>query len=267
MDRVNFKNINTKSVDQSYFKPKVNVKVKKEVVEKPVEDKSILTKNSYKQWLDYNFYKDYHAIKNKAEVKLVEEIYQQIRRRTKYTPITVPKEMKTTEDFTWEIKANNNIDLGENINNLEVISKVEKPKDEITKELISNNKRSYQDRGYHGWHGHFKYTLNDCKIKISDNVGGCSVQQLYDWGGNSNNSNIPELLKHVLNDLNYGVGIVLCQVGSNYYKSLFCKTLEELGFKYYEEYKNHQHGGTDTGRIYSLIINKNEENKRVTTEK
>lgn len=249
MNRVNFKNVNTKSVDQSYFKPKV--KISKEV-ENIVENRKI-----FKRERSFTVYMTGQAQDqfNNAVKNLINE---------KYNPYDIPEKIKPTEDFTWEIKANNNLE--ENINNLEVATKVEKVEDEIVKTLIDNDKRSYQDRGYNGWHGHFKYTLNGCKIKISDNVGGCSVQQLYDWGNYSNNSNIPKLLKHVLNDLNYGVGIVLCQVGSMFYKSLFCKTLEELGFKYHEEYKNHQHGGRDTGRIYSLIINKNEENKRVTTE-
>lgn len=218
MNRINFKNINTKSVDQSYFKPKVNVKVKKEVEDKPKYQPGNRKYEEFDRY-DYDFYISYYPTENKVETK-----------------------------------------LGENINNLEVVTKVEKPKEEITKTLIDNNKRSYQDRGYYGWHGHCKYTLNNCEIRISDNVGGCGVQQLYNWGNHANNVNIPKLLKHVLNDLSYGVGIVLCQVGSMFYESLLCKTLEELGFKYHEEYKNHQHGGRDTGRIYTLIINKNEKN-------
>lgn len=256
MNRVNFKNINTKSVDQSYFKPKINVKVKKEIKEE-FEDKpkyrNFDFEDKIKNWMQYDDY-------------IGNGIYQQIRQRTKYTPVKIPEEMKPTEDFTWEIQGNNN-NLGENINDLEVVTKVEKSKEEITKTFISNDNRKYDDRGYHGWHGHCKYKLGTTSITITDNVGGCGVQQLYGWGSSGNSSKIPKILDYILEDLNHGVGIILCQVGSDYYNTLFCQTIEKLGFKYHEEYINYQHAGRDTGRIYTLIIDKNEKNKGVTETK
>lgn len=221
MNRVNFKNINTKSVDQSYFKPKVNVKIK---------EKS--TNTTYSDWWDYDKYHN-----NEHPENLGKGLFGQIREQKEYTTIKISEEIKPDFEFTK-------------------VDKVEKSKDKIIRTLIANNQRSYEDKGYYGWHSHYKYVLNGCTIKISDNVGGCGVQQLYNWGSVASNSNIPKLLKYILNDLHSGVSIVLCQVGNNYYNTLFCKTLEELGFKYYEQYKNHQHGGKDTGRIYSLIINK-----------
>jgi hypothetical protein len=240
MNRVNFKNANTKSVDQSYFKPKVNVKVKKKVENKPIEVKIPYAKleEKYPNWWTYA---DFNVKETDEKVIHGKRILEQIQDQKKLFTIEIPKQIKL---------------------NSEII--VENLKDDIQVTQIQNNERSYGDRGYKCWHSHNKYTLNNCVIKISDNVGGCGVQQLYFWGSNANDKDIPKLLDYILDNLDKGVGIILCQVGSMFYKSLFCKTIEKLGFKYYEEYENHQHGHGDTGRLYTLIIKKNEKNKRVT---
>jgi len=282
MNRVNFKNINTKSIDQSYFKPKVNVKVKKEIEEKSVEVKTKYQKFSHEQLDNYWYLKDR---------VIGEGLYQQIRQRAKYTPYDIPEEMKPNSKLTkkdvedilnetfydegklgtiyrdkYEVEPGEFSKIDNIVDRNIIESKIEKPKEKIIKTFIDNENRKYNDRGYHGWHGHCKYELNNSTIKLSDNVGGCGVQQLYGWGDYKNTSEIPKLLDYILNDLHYGVSMIMCQIGSDYYDTLFCKTIEKLGFKYHEEYINYQHGGRDTGRIYTLIINKNDKNKRITEE-
>lgn len=257
MNRVNFKNINTKSVDQSYFKPKVNVKVKKEVEEKSTETKSKYQKFDIERFNGII----YDDIGINIDKPLGMGIYQQIRQKDKYTKVRIIGEIKPNCEISEEKLTNicQEIYLK--------TEKIEKPKEEITKTSIANDKRHYSDYGFSGWHCHCKYSLNGSSIKLTDNVGGCGVQQLYGWAGYCDSPHINKLLDHVLSDLNYGTSILLCQVGSGYYNTRFCKKLEELGFKYHEEYKNHQHGGRDTGRIYSLIITKkSEENNKEVVE-
>ena len=136
-------------------------------------------------------------------------------------------------------------------------STINKVDHKVVKIFINNDNRKWNTiAGYYSWHQHASYKLNNATINITDNVGGCGVQQLYGWGNSYNNSENEELLKYVMNDLHHGVGIVLCQVGSDFYNSKFCKALEKFGFKYNEEYVNHQHSNGDTGRIYTLIIEK-----------
>ena len=208
MNRVNFKNINTKSVDQSYFKPKVNVKVKKKVENKLFEVKTPYTKleEKYPNWWTHA---GFNVKETNEKAIHGKGILEQIQDQKEFSKIEIPKEMK----FNSEIIVKN-------------------LKDVVQVTQIQNNERRYEDRGYKCWHSHNKYTLNDCVIKISDNAGGCSVQQLYYWGHNANNENIPKLLDYILDNLDKGVGVILCQVGSMFYKSLFCKTIEKLGFKY-----------------------------------
>lgn len=76
---------------------------------------------------------------------------------------------------------------------------IEKPKIEIKEENIivrdiSNHSRKYTEFGHSHWHNHSEFSLltyqGTASIKISDNVGGCGVQQLYSWLGSANNENI-----------------------------------------------------------------------------
>lgn len=140
---------------------------------------------------------------------------------------------------------------------------------EHLKEVINNTKFSIEhdpkySKGFSNWHKHIRYILsnNDQKlvsINISDNLGGCGVQQLFQWADSGSQKDFKhwdELLKYVLNDLHIGVGLVMCQVGSHFYNSNFTKALENNGFIYHDEYINHQHGNVDTGRMYMKYIKK-----------
>lgn len=141
---------------------------------------------------------------------------------------------------------------------------VEKPKIEIKEENIivrdiSNDSRKYTEFGHSYWHNHSEFSLltdqGRASIKISDNVGGCGVQQLYNWVGSANNENIEFLLKKIINSLKYGVGLVMCQVGQDYFNTLFVKALTNCGFTY-SSYINYEHGKTYEGRMYMLKIEK-----------
>lgn len=140
---------------------------------------------------------------------------------------------------------------------------------EHLKRVVNNTKFSIEhdpkySKGFSNWHQHVKYTLSyDDKslvsIVISDNLGGCGVQQLFQWADSGSQKDFKhwdQLLKYVLKNLHVGVGLVMCQVGSAFYNSNFTKALENNGFIYHDEYINHQHGDGDTGRMYMKYIKK-----------
>lgn len=140
---------------------------------------------------------------------------------------------------------------------------------EHLKRVISNTKISVErdpkySKGFSNWHQHVRYILSHneqqlVSINISDNLGGCGIQQLFQWADNGSQKEFKywdELLKYILKDLHEGVGLVMCQVGSSFYNSNFTKALENNGFIYHDEYINHQHGNGDTGRMYMKYIKK-----------
>lgn len=141
---------------------------------------------------------------------------------------------------------------------------------EHLKRVISNTKISVErdpkySKGFSNWHQHVRYILSNddqklVSINISDNLGGCGVQQLFKWSNNGDSQkdfkHWDELLKYVLNDLDRGVGLVMCQVGLAFYNSNFTKALENNEFIYHDEYINYQHGNGDTGRMYMKYIKK-----------
>lgn len=132
--------------------------------------------------------------------------------------------------------------------------KNKEPEYEITYE---NNPEGYHHKGLNHWHRYRKYkSTKNTSIIISDNLGGCGIQQLYNWSNYNNNNDWDEVIKYILNDLHHGVGIILCQVGKDFYNSKFVKALENNGFESSIEYDNHQHGGDYTGRLYTKLIKK-----------
>jgi hypothetical protein len=155
-----------------------------------------------------------------------------------------------------------------------VIKKKVVTKDNTPKKINLNitvknimKKDSPYERGFYGWQSLKSYSLDSLRknwmgeeekaninLKITDNVGGCGVQQIYNWGNFADDPKIENCLVYLLNDLHYGTGIILCQVGSKYYDSFFVKCLEQHGFKYHEEYHNYYHGNGDRGRIYTKLI-------------
>lgn len=122
-------------------------------------------------------------------------------------------------------------------------------------EIIEKELDSSYDNGFTIWHSHKEYKLNNTKIKITDSVGGCGMQQLYGWYGYENNSEIKDLVKYAMNNLHNGTSCVICQVGSDFYASMITSALEDYGFFISKEYKNLQHMSDDTQRLYMYIVN------------
>lgn len=126
---------------------------------------------------------------------------------------------------------------------------------------INKVKESYNN-GFNCWHSHNKYSYKisertTIEVAISDSVGGCGMQQIYGWLPSSA-QRYPEVkycLIYLLQNLHYGVGLVICQVGQDFFGSEIVKALEELGFTY-DEYENYQHGAEYYQRLYKLIIPK-----------
>lgn len=136
------------------------------------------------------------------------------------------------------------------------VLKEEKPKYTITETHL---KPGAYERGYHQWHKHCKYVCveTNASIKISDSIAGCAVQHLYGWLGSQNKEGMIEVLKDCVKSLSSGVGLVTCQVGSNYMGSLLVKGLLELGFvdHEYNNYQHHKRGG-EQGHFFTLTIKK-----------
>jgi len=131
---------------------------------------------------------------------------------------------------------------------------------EETKKLIIEKKSVSKGpyvRGFTVWHEFSKYVNVETgtSITITDSVGGCGVQHLYNWADYANCIDIGDVLKYIIKNLNKGVGLLTCQIGQNYYKTAIVKALIENGFESYE-YDNFQHAqdGSYKGNFYMLKI-------------
>lgn len=135
--------------------------------------------------------------------------------------------------------------------------------DKVTvKRFNTQNTADYiHKRGFNGWHSHklYEYSIRNRNIGvgISDSIGGCGMQQIYGWyhSGAYSYKEVKYCLIKLLQDLHYGVGLIICQVGQDFFSSYFVKSLEEMGFTY-ETYDNHQHGDGYEQRLYKLVIPK-----------
>lgn len=119
---------------------------------------------------------------------------------------------------------------------------------EIKVENLNNN----YDKGFKNWHKHLKYSLNGFYIRCSDMIGGCGASNLYNWSNYKDKKceDIEEVLLRIEKDLKRnGVGCIFVQVGDNYYKSNFTKSLRNLNYKY-NQYINYRHGNDCTQRMY-----------------
>ncbi len=134
--------------------------------------------------------------------------------------------------------------------------KVEIKKLSIKKENIE---RGNYTRGFQYWHTHIKYTNIDTgsSISISDSVGGCGVQHLYNWTNCYNRDDVEDLLKYIIKDLSSGVGLLSCQLGQDYKSCKLEQSLINNGFEAIE-YNNYQHDnkGGYKGYFYLLKIKK-----------
>lgn len=246
MNRINFKVKNFKPFNQ----PEPKVKKVKDNNEFNWEIKgSEPNERNVKITVDEKGLDDFHkAIKD----------WVQFDKYTDYG-IGVIKEMKNTMKY-------DNINFGNQLiygtsgeEKKEVIEKPKVTEKDITIRTISNEDRKYSEYGHVNHHSHKEYKLvekyKSTSIKITDNVGGCGVQQLYNWYNSENNKNIELVLNKVLKDVEYGVGLIMCQVGQDFFDSLFVKALVNSGFTY-SSYINYQHGKEYEGRMYMLKIEK-----------
>ena len=111
------------------------------------------------------------------------------------------------------------------------------------------------DNKFRCWYTVGRYqTSSGIGINISDMFGGCGVQQLYGWRNAENSLEIEVCLEKLISDLHHGTSLLICQVGQNYYNTLFTKALDKFGFEITKEYINKQHGSGYTQRLYTLII-------------
>lgn len=120
-------------------------------------------------------------------------------------------------------------------------------------------------RGFTGNHQHVRYQYdkgtsgndkNYGQLSISDSIGGCGMQQLYSWTNTSSEEIADMLVASMLKDVHYHTGVILCQVGMNYYGHPMTKALEKAGFTISLEYINYTHGlnGKYTQRVYQYVV-------------
>jgi len=138
----------------------------------------------------------------------------------------------------------------------------EQPKTgEIT---IVRNPDSYKHKkAFTNWHQHRSYVYNDPQrgnqeLSISDSVGGCGMQQLYGWTSIYDKEVALKLINFMLDDLHNGVGLIICQLGKEYFKDPFEQALIECGFECQIKYKNWMHGddGKYKQKVYMKVIDK-----------
>lgn len=132
------------------------------------------------------------------------------------------------------------------------IEQVEKILDKIE---VINEPNTYKDKkGFKIYHSHQKFIKHNQELCVTDSIGGCGMQQFYGWSSNSNYEISVELINYYLKHKPYGVGLVICQLGQDYFNNPFEKALITCGFKVSDEYSNYQHDsrGTYKQRVYSL---------------
>ena len=102
---------------------------------------------------------------------------------------------------------------------------------------VINNPDKYKDKkGFHMYHSHQKLKKHHEELCVTDSIGGCGMQQFYGWSGNSNYEISVELINYYLKHKAYGVGLVICQLGQDYFNGPFEKALIACGFKVTDEY-------------------------------
>lgn len=125
---------------------------------------------------------------------------------------------------------------------------------------IENIAGKEYNEGFVIWHSNKKYKYNHHYIQVTDSVGGCGMQQLYKWSncvGIKDEYEISSiLLNAILGDLHSGVGLIICQLGQDYYECEFERALIDKGFESVVEYENHQHEDGYMQKVYQLIIRK-----------
>lgn len=130
-------------------------------------------------------------------------------------------------------------------------------KNKHTIENVSRVEIPTYDNKFRCWYIVGRYqTPSGVGINISDMFGGCGVQQLYGWGNEENSLEIEVCLEKLISNLHSGTSLLICQVGQNYYNTLFTKALDKFGFEITKEYINYQHSDNYTQRLYTLTIKK-----------
>ncbi len=134
------------------------------------------------------------------------------------------------------------------------IEQVVKILDEI--QIINAPNEYNHKRGFHQWHSHKIFKKGNQELAVTDSIGGCGMQQFYNWTSINNVQIGMDLINHYLKNKSYGVGLVICQLGKAYFNGSFENALIHCGFKVSEEYSNYQHDETGKykQRIYSLHL-------------
>ena len=117
------------------------------------------------------------------------------------------------------------------------------------------NEKNYQ-YGFYCWQSNNEFfnTQTNTSISLSDSVGGCGMQQMYNWLNYKDNDDIGDVLKFLLSNLHYGTSLLICQVGEDHWDSNFVACLENNGFEITKEYANNYHDKENSQRLYTKII-------------
>lgn len=123
--------------------------------------------------------------------------------------------------------------------------------------MVINNPNDYKHKnGFRVHHSHQSFIINDQSLSVSDSIGGCGMQQFYAWTGILNEDNAYTLIDYYIKNRNNSVGLVICQLGQDYFNHHFERALIKHNFKILSEYKNFTHGsdGRYKQRIYGLEL-------------
>lgn len=128
-------------------------------------------------------------------------------------------------------------------------------------EIIKDPTGYQHSRGFRGNHSHLCIKRpSGGELGITDSIGGCGMQQLYGWTGISTVEGGIQLIEKYLEMITPGVGLIICQVGRDYYGRPFEQALIHCGFTVLIEYSNlaHCRRGTYKQKIYKLEIKPSE---------
>lgn len=137
------------------------------------------------------------------------------------------------------------------------IEKIKEMSDNI--EIIDNPTGYLHKEGFYLYHSHKTFKKENQQLSVTDSIGGCGMQQFYSWTSIEDTQTAIELINTYLNTKDRGVGLIICQLGQNYFGKAFEKALIHHEFKISEEYSNFRHrlDGTYKQRVYSLHLKHN----------
>lgn len=125
------------------------------------------------------------------------------------------------------------------------------------KVTVINNPSSYKHKqGFRNYHKHQSFEIGTQSLSVSDSIGGCGMQQFYGWTSITNETVAYTLIDYYIKNRHNGVGLIICQLGQDYFNHHFEKALIRHDFKVISEYKNFMHGddGRYKQRVYGLQL-------------